>query len=364
MAQSPKLKKIRDQVVVITGASSGIGLATAKLAARKGARLVLSSRNGEDLERICEELRGQGAQVINVVADVSQPDALNHVASAAIREFGQIDTWVNNAGVSSYGKLTKMHLDEKRRIFETNFWGVIHGCRAAVPHLRQNGGAIINIGSVLSNRSIPIQGIYSASKHAVKAYTDALRMELEEEGAPISITLVKPAAINTPYVEHARNHQPGRATHVPPVYAPEVVARAIVYCAEHPKRDIFIGGAGKLFQLMENFMPRFTDKQMELTMINGQYLDQPKVDLDEEGLFKAPAQEGKVHGDYQGKVWQHSWYTYLALRPGVVFAALGVVSGALLAGLFARRTDLPAGISARLPREKLPDAISDLRKSA
>src|SRR4029078_7025743 len=172
----------------------------------------------------------------HVVADVALPDEMDRVANIAIREFGGFDYWVNHPGLSIYGKLIDVPMENKKRPFDTNFWGVVNGCRTAVRYFAGRGGTIINVRRVVSDRAIPLQGMYSASKHAVLGYTDALRMELEHDGLPISITLVKPASINTPFIEHARNYMPEAPTFPPPVYAPEVVARAILRCAEHRVR--------------------------------------------------------------------------------------------------------------------------------
>jgi NADP-dependent 3-hydroxy acid dehydrogenase YdfG len=158
-----RLKKLRDQTLVITGASSGIGLATAKLAAAKGARVVLSSRNEDALRRAVNEIRGTGGRAMSVVADVADEQAVKNVADRAVENFGGFDTWINNAGVSIYGRLTEVPMEDKRRLFDVNFWGVVNGCRAAVPHLQRRGGALVNIGSIVSDRAIPLQGIYSAS---------------------------------------------------------------------------------------------------------------------------------------------------------------------------------------------------------
>src|SRR5690348_15497520 len=190
-------KSLKDQVIVITGASSGIDLATAREAARRGAKVVLASRNAEELRQITDEIRAAGGSAISVAADVAEPDAVERIGESAAREFGGVDTWVNNAGVSIYGKLTDIPLADKRRLLDVNFWGVVNGCRTAVRLMRDHGGTIINVGSEVSDRAIPLQGIYSASKHAVKGYTDALRMELEHEELPIFVTLVKPSAIDT-----------------------------------------------------------------------------------------------------------------------------------------------------------------------
>ena len=157
--RKPKLKDLRDQTIVITGASSGIGLATARMAAERGARVVMSSRNEEDLRRACDEIRARGGHVSYVVADVAVPQAVDRIGETAVREFGGFDTWVNNAGVSIYGRLTEMPLEDKRRLFDTNFWGVVHGCRTAVRQLRHTGGAIINLGSIVPDRAVPLQAI-------------------------------------------------------------------------------------------------------------------------------------------------------------------------------------------------------------
>ena len=270
MSRGWKPKKLRDQTIVITGASSGIGLATARKAAARGARVVLTSRSEQDLRRAADEINARGGRAIYVVADVAEPAELDRVADAAVRAFGGFDTWVNDAGVSIYGKLTEVPLEDKKRLFDTNFWGVVNGCRTAVRHLRSKGGTIINIGSIVSDRAVPMQGIYSASKHAVLGYTDALRMELEHDRLPVIVTLVKPAAINTPFVEHARNYMDKGPALPPPVYAPEVVADAIVKCAERRVREITVGGGGRVMAVMGKMTPRAMDKYMEQTMFEQQ----------------------------------------------------------------------------------------------
>jgi NAD(P)-dependent dehydrogenase (short-subunit alcohol dehydrogenase family) len=165
-----------------------------------------------------------------VAADVADEQALRRLAEIAVERFGGFDTWVNSAGVSIYGPLMEVSVEDMRRLFETNFWGVVHGSRIAVEHLRQRTGVLINIGSTLSDRAIPLRGMYCASKHAVKGFTDALRIELEQQQAPISVTLIKPGAIDTPYTEHAKNYLDEETKHPPPVYAPRVVSEAILYC--------------------------------------------------------------------------------------------------------------------------------------
>ncbi len=328
----PKLKRIQDQTIVITGASSGIGLATARLAAKRGARVLLNARNDTDLQQVTDEIRTNGGRAVAIAGDVSDPQAMDRVADGALREFGAIDTWVNNAGLSIYGKLTDIPLADKRRLFDINFWGVVHGCRSAVRCMQYKGGAIINIGSEVSDLAIPLQGIYSASKHAVAGYTDALRMELEHDGVPISVTLVKPSAINTPFPEHARNYlQDGVPALPPPVYAPEVVAETILKCAEKPVRDIVVGGSGKAQILVGHLAPRLSDRYMQRAMFSQQKThdrSQPR-----EGSLEHPQRDGRAHGLYRGHVMQSSAYTKAALSDAtriISFAAAGL---ALAAGV-------------------------------
>ena len=245
-----KLKKLEDQVVVITGASSGIGLVTARKAAERGAKLVVAARAEGALRRLVEEINSKGGEAVYVVADVGREEDVRRIAETAAGRFGGFDTWVNNAGVSIYGRLLDTPVEDMRRMFDTNFWGTVYGSLVAAESLRLRGGALINVGSTLSDRAIPIQGAYSASKHAVKAFTDALRMELEAEGAPVSVTLVKPGTIDTPYRKHAKNLLEKEPALPPPAYAPEAAADAILHCAETPVRDVMLVSRPYTFELI------------------------------------------------------------------------------------------------------------------
>ncbi len=331
------LKPLREQVIVITGASSGIGLVTARRAALAGASVVLAARNERDLREIVDDIRRHGGRAIHVAADVSVPSAVESIALAAIGAYGRIDTWINNAAVAMYGRIMELSLQEMRQQFDINYWGVVYGSRAAVPHLRQAGGALINVGSVLSDRAIPLQGNYSAAKHALKGFTDTLRMELEEEGAPVSVTLIKPSSIDTPFFDKARSHIGVEPQPAPPVYAPELVADAILAAAVRPLRDITVGGSGRVLS-MATVAPRLTDAFMERRLFESQKTDQPLAGRPD-NLFSPVAHDGGERGrNWKGRTMRRSAYTAAALHPRTTAAALLSAAAAFAVAAYARTT--------------------------
>ena len=252
-------KKLRDQVVVITGATSGIGLATARAAAKRKARLVLAARNGDDLSRIRRELEEHSPGVAFVATDVAKKADLEALAAMAMTSFGGFDTWVNNAGQSIFGRLDEVDDADHERLFQVNFWGTVHGSLIAAEHLKGKGGTIVNVGSIAGDFAIPLQGMYSASKHAIRGFTDAFRMELEAEDAPINVTLVKPAAIDSPLPGRSRNYMSGEPQLPPPAYRPHEVALAILSAAVEVRRDIYVGGVGRVLSLAAQASPHLFD---------------------------------------------------------------------------------------------------------
>lgn len=337
---SLKLKPLSQQVIVITGASSGIGLATAQAAARQGAKVVLFSRDEDDLGRAAAEIRADGGEVAHAVGDVADFEAMKRLADTAMRAFGRIDTWVNNAGVSIYGPIVDVPIDDARRLFETNYWGVVHGSLVARYHLASEGGALVNLGSALSETGYPLQGHYAASKHAVKGFTDSLRLEVENAGDPISVTLVEPAAIDTPYPEHARNYLGVEPKHEPPVYAPEIVASAILDCAVRPQRLVRVGGGAELMSWMERVAPGLADRQ-KMTAFEGQRTMEPA--RDDDTLFAPRPGDGRVHGSYPGHVIASNSYDAIAKHSSAAIilgaAAVGVGLGLAARRLFGERAD-------------------------
>lgn len=255
-----KLKPLDQQVIVITGATSGHGLSTARKAAASGATVMLAARDGAALAEIVSEIRTAGGTADFVVTDVGVEADVNRLAAETMARFGRIDTWVNNAGSGAYAALEELSLADHRKIFDTNYFGTVHGSLAALPHLRTHGGALINVGSINGDMSSPVLGAYNASKHAVKGFTDSLRLELMADKAPVSVTLIKPGAIGTPFPEHGRNLTGYEARLPRPMYAPEVVADAILAAAQTPRRDITVGGVAKLQVLAANLAPALFDQ--------------------------------------------------------------------------------------------------------
>jgi short-subunit dehydrogenase len=328
-----QLLPLHEQVMVITGASSGIGLVTARHAAAHGASVVLVARNQRDLQKAVEQIRHHGGRALHVVADVADRGEVEHVAEAALKEFGRINTWVNNAAVSMYGRITQLSVEDMRRQMDVNYWGQVYGSITAVRHLRAHGGALINVGSALCDRAIPLQANYCAAKHALKAFTDALRMELEEEGVPISVTLVKPASVDTPFFEKAKTYLGVEPQPVPPVYAPEVVANVILQAARRPIRELIAGGSGAKLSAAR-FAPRAADLYMERWTFDSQRTDMPAKGRPD-NLYEPVADDGGERGrNWTGHTRGSSLYTEAFLHP---YAAVAIC-GALMFGLALART--------------------------
>lgn len=350
-----RLLPVHEQVMVITGASSGIGLVTARQAAGRGARVVLAARNGSNLERAVHEIRNRGGRAIYVVADVADLEQVERVADAAMGEFGRIDTWVNNAAVSMYGRVMQLTFPDMRRQMDVNYWGQVYGSRVAVRRMRERGGAIVNVASALSDRAIPLQANYCAAKHAIKAFTDSFRMELEEEGIPVSLTLVKPASVDTPFFEKARTYLGVEPQPVPPVYAPEVVSEVILYAAQHPIRELIAGGSGAKLSAAR-FFPRLADRYMKRWTFDSQQTRIP-VNGRPDNLYEPVAEDGGERGrNWSGHTRRSSIYTKAFLHPRAIAAAVvAMTAGTALARAALARHSSGQDTLERRPRHgKLP----------
>jgi short-subunit dehydrogenase/ElaB/YqjD/DUF883 family membrane-anchored ribosome-binding protein len=336
------LKPLNEQAIVVTGATSGIGLAVARRAARAGACVFLIARGEGDLKALTEELQATGARAAWAVADVADHDALTEAADKCVRLFGGFDTWVNNAGVSIFGAIRETTLEDQRRLFETNYWGVVNGSLVAAAHLRDRpgGGAIINVGSILSDAPMPVQGVYSASKHAVKGFTNALRMELMRDQAPITLSLVKPAAVDTPYSKHARNLT-GYAAHNPqPVYATHVVADTILYCASHPIREITVGGGGRLIASFYSVLPGLAEPLFARFAPSLMRDRSSAYEPYDDGLYD-PTEDGLDEEVYYPMVRQFSALAEVRKHPGITGGVIAVLAGIGIAALLLNQRSGP-----------------------
>jgi short-subunit dehydrogenase len=295
-----KLKPIDEQVIVITGASSGIGLCTAQMAARKGAKVVLSARSGETLQSLVQQLNADGCEAISCEADVADRSAMENLAQTALARFGRIDTWVNNAGVAIYGRLDEVSEEDSRRLFDTNFWGVVNGSLVALPHLKAQGGALINVGSEVSDAVAPMLGMYSASKHAVKGFTDALRIEIERlDNAPVSITLIQPTAVDTPFDAHGKNYMPKEADLPTPMIDPEKVAEAILDAAQKPTPNVKVGAMATVNAFVAKNLPSLGER---MAAKQAEKLHREEPERDPEGALHVSGEQfgesGQTHGNH------------------------------------------------------------------
>ncbi|MBI1403348.1 MAG: SDR family NAD(P)-dependent oxidoreductase [Porphyrobacter sp.] len=329
------LKPLDQQTIVITGGSSGIGLATARMAAGRGANVVIIARSEEGLAAAAERIRAEGGRCDTISADVGNRDEVRRAVATVLERHGGFDTWVNNAGIGVYATLEDLDDADHHRLFQTNYWGVVHGATEALPHLKEHGGALITTGSISSEMPSPVLSSYTASKYAVKGYIDSLRLELMHEKAPVSVTLIQPSGINTPFGEHALNRMSGRAKVPPPVYSPDIVAEGICHAAEHPTRDMILGGAGRLMTLFANLLPDLADQVfMRAFFATALAKNQPKRVNTDEGFHEGGGR-GEIYGE---QTMRHtSLYGLLRRHPLASFAAGATALAVGTAGLALRR---------------------------
>ena len=301
--------------------------------ARHGATVVAAARNQEALETLAAEIHRIGGEALPVVTDVSDFAQVSALASRTADRFGHIDTWVNNAAVSTYGTVEQMDAEELHRVIDVNLMGQIYGMKAALPFLRTSGGTIINVSSALAERSIPLQAAYCAAKAGIVAFGEALRVELEADGSPVHIVDVLPSSINTPLFTHARSKLGVKPKPVGRVYEPSVVAEAIVAAAHHPVRQVHAGFAGRLLDVAQRVSPSLLDRYLSSgpgDAIAGQRTDMPDEATD--NLFTASTGPGATTGEFGERSKSTSVYTrVLAPHPNVgrVAIATGVAAAAI-----------------------------------
>jgi short-subunit dehydrogenase len=313
-------RKPAESVVVITGASSGIGRATALQLARKGASLVLTARREEALRALAEQCERLGARALAVPADVTDREAVEGVARTAIERFGRIDMWVNNAAVTMFGRIEEVPYESYRRVIETNLFGYIHGARAVIPYFREQGsGVLVNVASVVGKVGEPYLSAYTASKFAIVGLSESLRMELRD-AENVHVCLVLPASIDTPLFQQGANYMGRAAKPVDPVYRPERVAGAIARALTHPRREIYVGTVARPMVLLRSAAPYALGDAVIAATIEKKHFQDRTAEPSAGNLFQPMPQYATVDGG-----WSTPSY---ARRSGK-----GPLAGALLVGI-------------------------------
>jgi NAD(P)-dependent dehydrogenase (short-subunit alcohol dehydrogenase family) len=328
-----ELKPIENQVVVLMGASSGIGRETAFRLAKRGAKMVVAARSEAGLRSLEDDLRELGGEVTTVVADVSEFEQVETVAQSAVEEYGRLDTWVHLAAVGLFAPFDQTRPEEFRRVLDVDLMGQVYGAIAALPRIKREGrGALVHISSVVGKRSAPLQSAYSASKHGIDGFLESLRVELLQEGwSSIAVTNVMPAAINTPFFTKARTKLGVKPKGFPPIYQPGVVADAILYSAEKAPREIVAGGAGKGMLLTQRVSPRLMDALMVRGGFGSQMTDEPKSTTDPDGLFAPMEGQDRTEGEFGEQALPRSYLTWLDVRPSLKWS-IGVAGAAVALG--------------------------------
>jgi NAD(P)-dependent dehydrogenase (short-subunit alcohol dehydrogenase family) len=328
-----QLKPINQQVVAIVGASSGIGRETALLFARRGAKVTVAARSESGLNSLVNDIQSFGGEAIAVVADVSDFEQVKAIADKTVAQYGRLDTWVHAAATGILARFEQITPQEFQRVIDVTLMGQVHGAMAALPYLKQEGrGALIHISSVEGRRGLPLQSPYSAAKHGLEGFLEALRVELQHEKLPISVTSILPSVINTPYYNKVRTKLGVKPTGIPPYYDPSLVAKAILYVAEHPTRDFIVGDVGRVLDVLQRVSPPLVDSVLTAIGIPGQHTNEPKSEDAPNNVFEPIEGYNKVKGDF-GKLEIPSFLDWFDMNPPVKWGALAVAALGLAAFL-------------------------------
>jgi NAD(P)-dependent dehydrogenase (short-subunit alcohol dehydrogenase family) len=332
------LKPIQEQVVVVVGANSGIGREAALRFAEHGAKVVAAGRSLSALTELVNSIQSKGGEATPSVADVSQYEQMQALAERAVQQYGRIDTWVHAAAVSLYAPFQETNPDEFRRVIAVNLIGQAFGAMAALPYLKRTGGALIHIGSLESKRSFPLHSAYSSSKHGMIGFIDALRVELLHDQTPVSVTTILPAGINTPFFDKSLTRLGVKPRPSPPVYEPRLVAEAILHAAEHPVREIYVGGAGKSMEWLHRLSPNLTDRLLSRFGYRPQMTNTLKTDQAPNNLYEHVDGYDHVQGSFDKEARSVSLFTGLEMHHAVRWGLLGILAGAGLLLLRQRKS--------------------------
>jgi NAD(P)-dependent dehydrogenase (short-subunit alcohol dehydrogenase family) len=296
-----KKKPLAEQVVVITGASTGLGRAIARRAAARGARVVVAARNAEALDQAVEEVEAAGSEGLAVPTDVADLEQVRRLVARAVAHFGRIDTFVANAIVTVYAEVDRLEPQELRRVLDVNFYGVVHGFWAALPVLRESRGTFLHVGSALAYRGIPLQAAYCASKAACRTLLESARVELQKAGDDVAVSVVLPGAINTPQFDHARQKMGYQPQPVPPIYDPEPFAEAVLHCCEHPVRELPIGWGAQKLLWGQKLSPRAGDWMLRRMGWKSQHTEDPKPLGSPDNLFETLPGDPGARGRFSNR---------------------------------------------------------------
>jgi NAD(P)-dependent dehydrogenase (short-subunit alcohol dehydrogenase family) len=323
-------KPISEQVIVVTGASSGLGRAIARAAGGRGAKVVVTARNDEALDNAVREIEAFGAEALAVPADHAVEDEVAQVVEQTVDRFGRIDTYIANAMVTVMTEAANLSSDELRRVMDVNFLGTVYGYWSAYPHLKESAGTFIDVNSALAYRGIPLQAAYCASKAAARTVLESARREHEVEKVPIVFSVVLPGAINTPQFDRSRQRIGYRPQPVPPIYQPEPFAEAVLHCAEHPVRELPIGWGAQKLLWGQKLSPRFGDFMLRRIGWSEQHTDERKAIGSPDNLFETLPGDPGSHGRFDEEARESTLWTSLRLRKWLVGGV--AVAGAAAAG--------------------------------
>jgi NAD(P)-dependent dehydrogenase (short-subunit alcohol dehydrogenase family) len=340
VAAKTKKKALVDQVVVVTGASSGLGRAIARGAGERGARVVVTSRNAAALDNAVREIQAFGGEALAVPADHSVQDDVAQVVEQTVDRFGRIDTYVANAMVTVMAEAVELEPDELRHVFETNFFGTVYGFWAALPHLMQSRGTFVDVNSALAYRGIPLQAAYCASKAAGRTFFESARTELQKHGGAVDICVVLPGAINTPQFDRSRQKIGMQPQPVPPIYQPEPFAEAVLHCCEHPVRELPVGWGAQKLLWGQKLAPRVGDALLRRNGWKSQTTGEPKPTSAPDNLFETVPGDPGAHGRFDDRARNSTLWTSLRLRRWLV-GATAAAAGATFAALSQRNGHEP-----------------------
>jgi NAD(P)-dependent dehydrogenase (short-subunit alcohol dehydrogenase family) len=322
------------RVVAITGASAGVGRATACAFAKEGASVGLIARGRAGLEGAARDVEARGGRALVAQCDVADAAQVESAADAIERELGSIDVWVNNAMTSVFSPVKEMSADEFKRVTEVTYLGVVNGTLAALRRmLPRDHGSIVQVGSALAYRGIPLQAAYCGAKHAIQGFCDSLRTELLHDRSRVRVTMVQLPAMNTPQFDWVKSRLRGRAQPVPPIYQPEVAADAIVWASEHERREVYVGVSTDIAIVGNKMVPSLGDWYLARTGYESQQMSEPE-DPDRPSNLWQPGDDSRdfgAHGRFGGRARSGSWQTWLTEHRAAVVAGCVLAAGGLLA---------------------------------